>query len=57
VPQIVIDLIELAVGLACLAGAVAAWRRGLRLAGIVLAIAGMAAAGHAILSLSEGGSR
>jgi hypothetical protein len=51
-PRIATDLIELAVGLACVAGAIAAWRRGLTLAGVVLAIAGVTAAGHAMLSLA-----
>jgi hypothetical protein len=46
------DLVELAVGLACLAGAAAAWRRGLRVAAVVLAVAGAAASAHAVVSLA-----
>ena len=53
--RLAIDLIELAVGVACLAGAVAAWRRsGLRWAAVALAVAGGAAVGHAILSIARG---
>jgi hypothetical protein len=46
------DLIELAVGLACLIGAVGAWRRGLRVLGVLLAVAGAAAVAHALVSLA-----
>jgi hypothetical protein len=45
------DLTELAVGLACLVGAVVAWRRGLRWVAVPLAAAGVAALGHALASL------
>jgi hypothetical protein len=46
------DLTELAVGLACLVGAVGAWRRGLRWLGAPLAVAGVAAIAHALVSLA-----
>jgi hypothetical protein len=45
------DLTELAVGLACLIGAVAAWRHGPRWLGALLAVAGAAAIAHAVVSL------
>jgi hypothetical protein len=45
------DLTELAVGLACLVGVVAAWRRGLRWISVLFAIAGGTAVGHAVASL------
>jgi hypothetical protein len=54
VPQLAIDVIELAVGAACLAAAVAVWRRGLRIAGVVFAVAGVAAVGHAVWSMATG---
>jgi hypothetical protein len=41
-----------AVGAVCLAAAVATWRRRARLASALLALAGIAAIGHAIWSLS-----
>jgi hypothetical protein len=46
------DLTELAVGLACLLGAVATRRRGRRWLGALLALAGAAAAAHAVVSLA-----
>jgi hypothetical protein len=46
------DLTELAVGLACLIGAVAAWRHGHRWLGALLAVAGAAAIAHAVASLA-----
>jgi hypothetical protein len=49
-PQALIDAIELAVGVGCLALGVAARGRGLRTAGVVFGLAGVAAAGHAIWS-------
>jgi hypothetical protein len=45
------SVIELAVGLACFAGAVAAWPRGLRWVSALLAIAGATAVVHALVSL------
>jgi hypothetical protein len=48
----VTDLIELAVGAVCLIAAAATWRRGVRLVGAVLALAGLTAAGHAIWSMT-----
>jgi len=48
VPQGATDLIELGVGVVCVLAAIAAWRRGLRPAGIVLAAAGLAAVVHAL---------
>jgi hypothetical protein len=42
-----VDGIELAVGLACVVLAVGAWRTGLRLAGVVAAVAAAAAIAHA----------
>jgi hypothetical protein len=51
VPRIVTYLIELAVGLTCLGAALTAWRTGLRVAAVVLFVAGAAAAAHAMLSL------
>jgi hypothetical protein len=50
-PRIVTYIIELAVGLACVVGGAAAWRRASRTAGVVLALAGAAAAVHAIVAL------
>jgi hypothetical protein len=48
--------IELAVGVACLAIAVVAFRAGrLRAIGVVLVVAGLAAAGHATLRLATSG--
>ena len=45
-------VIEAAVGLACLIGAADIWRRpGLRMAAVILAIAGLAAVIHAVTSL------
>jgi hypothetical protein len=51
-----IDLIELGVGLGCLALAVAAWRAGtvaFRVGAAVLALAGAAAVAHAAVSLAR----
>jgi hypothetical protein len=46
-------LIELGVGLACLAGGVVVFRgRRMRVVGVLLVVAGVAAAGHAIVRLS-----
>jgi hypothetical protein len=46
-------LVELAVGLGCLAGAVAAWRLPrVRWLAVVLGLAGLAAVGHAVLQLA-----
>jgi hypothetical protein len=44
---------ELAVGSVCLAGALAAWRRSLRSAAIVLTLAGATAIVHAALALTR----
>jgi len=53
VPGLIVDLIELAVGLACVGAAVAVWRgRGLRAAAVALAGAGALAVGHALLSMT-----
>ena len=53
--RVVVYVIELAVGLACVVTGVAAWRRRLRTAGAILALAGTAAIVHAIVALvSEG---
>jgi len=52
VPQIVTDLIELAVGLGCLAGVPAAWRRGMRWLAALFAVAGVAASVHAVSSMA-----
>jgi len=51
-PRIVTDLIELAVGLGCLAGVPAAWRRGMRWLAGLFAVAGLAAAVHAVVSMA-----
>lgn len=51
-PQLATDLIELAVGGACLAAAVAVWRRGLRVVGAVVGVAGLAAIVHAVWSMA-----
>jgi len=53
VPRGVTDLIELGVGAACLVAAVAVWRRGLRVAGAALAVAGLAAVLHAVWSFAR----
>jgi hypothetical protein len=46
-------VIELGVGLACLAGGVAAWPTPrLRLIAVLLLVAGLAAAGHAVVQLA-----
>jgi hypothetical protein len=53
VPQLLVDLIELAVGVACVAGGVAAWAgRGLRGVAVALTGAGALANGHALLSIT-----
>ncbi len=44
------NLIEIAVGLACLAGAALAWPRRLRVVAAVLALAGVTAVAHAAVS-------
>jgi hypothetical protein len=49
--QVVTYVIELAVGLACMVGGAAAWRRASRGVGVVLALAGAAASVHAIVAL------
>jgi hypothetical protein len=46
------SLTELAVGLACLAGAVVAWPRRLRWIAAVLAVAGVVAVAHAVVWLA-----
>jgi hypothetical protein len=51
VPQLVTDLVELAVGLGCLAGVLPAWRVGRRWLAALFAAAGLAAAGHAVWSM------
>jgi hypothetical protein len=51
-PQLLTDLIELAVGLVCIGVTVAAWRRGLRVVAVVFAAAGVAAVTHAALSVA-----
>ena len=51
-PQIVTDLIELAVGLGCLAGVPPAWRRGRRWLAAVFTAAGLAAVAHAAWSMA-----
>ncbi len=53
-PRVVTYGIELAVGLACVVGAVVAWLRASRMAGVVLALAGAAATIHAIVALWGG---
>jgi hypothetical protein len=50
----VTDLIELAVGVVCLAAATAMWRRNVRLLSALLTLAGLTAAGHAIWSVTTG---
>lgn len=45
-------LIELAVGLACLGGAIGSWRRRAWAIALVLAAAGLAATAHAVLRLA-----
>jgi hypothetical protein len=53
VPGLLVDLIELVVGLAFVVGAVAAWRtRGLRAVAVALAGAGALAIGHALLPMT-----
>ena len=48
-----IALVELAVGLGCIVGGVGTYRMGgSRVLGVVLLIAGMAAAGHALVVLA-----
>jgi hypothetical protein len=50
--EAVTSLVEIGVGLACLLGAVATWRRrSLRWLGALLAVLGAAAIAHGILSL------
>jgi hypothetical protein len=51
----VIYVIELAVGLACVVGGAAAWRRRSLTAGVILALAGSAAIVHAIVALVREG--
>lgn len=51
-PQLAIDIIELAVGAVCLAAGAATWRRGLRVVGAVFAVAGAAAVIHAAWSMA-----
>ena len=46
------NVIELAVGAVCLAGAVAMWRSGVRLVGALIAVAGLSAVVHAIGSMA-----
>jgi hypothetical protein len=52
VPPFAVDLIELAVGGACLAAAIAIRRRGLRAVGVVVGLAGLAAVVHAVWSMA-----
>ncbi len=47
------DVIELAVGAVCLAAAVATWRGGVRIVSAVIAVAGLAAVGHAVWSMTS----
>jgi CHASE2 domain-containing sensor protein len=55
VPPWLTNAIELAVGAVCLVGsAIASRRRELRVIAIVLAIAGVAALGHATLMIANG---
>jgi hypothetical protein len=49
--DLVTDLTEMAVGLACLGAAPFAWRRA-RWLGVLLAVAGLAAVVHAVVSLA-----
>jgi hypothetical protein len=51
-PQLATDLIELAVGIACLGVTAASWRRGSRVVAVVFAVAGLAAVGHAVWSMT-----
>ncbi|MDP9342393.1 MAG: hypothetical protein M3Q23_09940 [Actinomycetota bacterium] len=49
----VTSLVELAVGLGCLAAAVGSWRRpSLRWVAVLLAVAGLAAVAHAVVALA-----
>jgi hypothetical protein len=55
VPDLLTDLIEAAVGTACLIGAWIAWfRLGRRPPAVVVAVLGVAAVGHAVWSLATG---
>ncbi len=48
-------LVELGVGIACLVVGAGAWRGGrLRIVGVVLIVAGLAAASHALVRLGSG---
>lgn len=49
-PEVLTSVVEVAVGVACLAGAAGSWRR-LRWLAVVLAVAGILAVGHGILAL------
>lgn len=53
-PRLAIDVVELAVGGVCLGVAGAAWRRGLRTVAAIFAVAGAAAAVHAVVSMATG---
>jgi len=46
------SVVELAVGLVCLVGAIAAWSRRLLIGAALLAIAGLVAIVHAVLALA-----
>ena len=50
--DIATNVVELAVGLGCLAAGVGAWRRSLRWVGALLAVAGLTAAVHAAVALA-----
>ncbi len=47
----VTNVVELAVGLGCLAAGVGAWRRSLRWVAALLAVAGLAASIHSVVAL------
>ena len=53
-PQLAIDLVELAVGGVCFGVGVAAWRRGLGAVAAIFTVAGAAAAIHAVVSIAAG---
>jgi hypothetical protein len=55
VPDALTYVIELAVGLGCLAAAAGLWRhRSLRIVAALFALGGVAAAGHAVWALAAG---
>ena len=50
--DVAVSGIEFAVGVACAAMAVGAWRNGLRIVGVAALVAGVAAIGYAVWALA-----